>query len=174
MMAKFVWLKADADFSYFYAPVGTPGGEYVLATEAGGMSTHSCNKQDYHYKVKQLEERIEVLEAERDRLKEENGNMDSMYQDRLFDMEAKVNLAEENLVLYAKSYDANVEGYRQDISDLRTRHAALVEAASKVCLCRMNYSKRGVNPALDEYAAMMQSITELADVVKAALAEVKP
>jgi hypothetical protein len=37
----------------------------------------------------------------------------------------------------------------------------------------MNYSKRGVNPALDEYAAMMQSITELADVVKAALAEVK-
>ena len=34
MMAKFVWLKADADFSYFYSDLGTPGGEYVLLSEA--------------------------------------------------------------------------------------------------------------------------------------------
>ena len=33
-MAKFVWLKADADFSYFYSDLGTPGGEYVLLSEA--------------------------------------------------------------------------------------------------------------------------------------------
>ena len=59
-----------------------------------------------------------------------------------------------------------------EYKNLNARHAALVEAASKVCLCRMYYSKRGVNPALDEYQAMMQSITELADIVKAALEEV--
>lgn len=33
------------------------------------------------------------LQEECDRIKEENGNMDSMYQDRLLDMEAKVNKA---------------------------------------------------------------------------------
>jgi seryl-tRNA synthetase len=84
---------------------------------------------------RELKSHVRELEAERDRLKEENGNMDSMYQDRLLDMEAKVNLAEENLVLYAKSYDANVEGYQQDIAELRARHAALVEVASKALKC---------------------------------------
>ena len=41
-------------------------------------------------KFKALESRVRELEAERDRLKEENGNMDSMYQDRMLDLEAKL------------------------------------------------------------------------------------
>ena len=55
-MAKFVWLKADADFSYFYSDLGTPGGEYVLLKE--------ILTADY-------ESRVRELEAERDRLKED-------------------------------------------------------------------------------------------------------
>ena len=56
-----------------------------------------------------------------------------------------------------------------DFNTLRSRIAELEAAASKVCLCRMNYSKRGVLPALEEYQAMMQSITELAIVLEATL-----
>ena len=41
----------------------------------------------------ELEARCGDLQEECDRIKEENGNMDSMYQDRLLDMEAKVNKA---------------------------------------------------------------------------------
>jgi hypothetical protein len=55
--------------------------------------------------------RLWELEAERDRLKEENGNMDSMYQDRMLDLEAKLH----------KHYD-----------ELRARHAELVEAVIRL------------------------------------------
>ena len=96
-------------------------------------------------------EDYERLEAERDRLKAE---VESSNQIR--EAEKKILIKEIAINDY-----------------LCRRHAALVEAASKVCLCRMYYSKRGVNPAPDEYQAMMQSITELSDMVKVALAEVK-
>ena len=69
--------------------------------------------------IEQARDRNIKLEAEIALLKNENGEMDSTYQDRLLDMESRVNEAEENLVLYAKSYDANIEGYQQEIAALR-------------------------------------------------------
>ena len=50
-------------------------------------------------------------------------------------------------------------------SDANERIKVLEDAATKVCICRMNYSKRGVSPALEEYQAMMQALTELARVL---------
>ena len=49
--------------------ISFPDGGMIAADS--GMSIHSCNKPDYHHRVKQLETRVRELEAEMDRLKTE-------------------------------------------------------------------------------------------------------
>jgi uncharacterized coiled-coil protein SlyX len=98
----------------------------------------------------------EEYKSERDRLKEENGNMDSMYQNRMLDLEAKLH----------KHYEAEISALantitlgRQDFNKLRARHAALVEAAS--CIVKKYFDEKTILHMVDfEY-------------LKAALAEVK-
>jgi chromosome segregation ATPase len=98
-----------------------------------------------------LESRVRELETERDRLKEENGNMDSMYQDRM-------------LALYANLH----KHYEQ----LRARHAALVEAAEKSnkTFYKMLHHFDG---NLDYPKEYRKYIDQLSSELKAALAEVK-
>ena len=87
------------------------------------------------------------LESERDRLKEENGNMDSMYQDRMLDREAKFN----------KQYE-----------QIRALHAPLVEAAKH----RLSLLYELGSPHCNTELAL-KDIAMVSEELKAALAKVK-
>lgn len=54
--------------------------------------SHDCIKH-FQCRIIMFQQRLSTAESERDRLKAENGEIDSMYQDRLLDMEYEVNKA---------------------------------------------------------------------------------
>jgi hypothetical protein len=76
------------------------------------------------------------VDAEIARLKDENGEQDSLYQDRLLDMEGRHNT------------------YRRKV-------AALVEAAKEVPKRYKLYRARGAIPAPEQYQEMVSAIARL-------------
>ena len=74
--------------------------ERLFDGERVGMSTHSCNKPDYHHRVTQLESRVRELEAE---------------------------LAKCQQVATPIGFGEILQSALDERDNLRSRHAALVE-----------------------------------------------
>lgn len=55
----------------------------------GGMNLYPCNKFEQSLEYRKFQGKITALEQRVKELEAENGNMDSMYQDRMLDLEAK-------------------------------------------------------------------------------------
>ena len=109
--------------------------EYTNAHEAEdccsklGMSYHSCNKSDYHHRVRQLESRVRELEAERDRLKEERDQ-----------------------------FKCEIGNLRDREETYRARHAALVEKANHAYSEWEGGSHREAIAAMEELKAALWEV----------------
>jgi len=107
-------------------------GEYDV-----GIEIQSEGDYVWYEDYQLLESRVRELEAERDRLKEENGNMDSMYQDRLLDMEAKVCTAHERIKVLEdalkniarQNLESEMHEYDREDADYRGAYDCIIRVA---------------------------------------------
>jgi chromosome segregation ATPase len=155
--------------------ISFPDGGMVASDS--GMSTYSCNKTNYHHRVKHLESRVRELEAElaiadKGLLKASDPKSGwagiskecKLWQERAEQAEAERDRLKEEVDGIKHSLNTwigNATKYANELSELRARHAALVEAASDICSDPKHYDYRNPDGRIRF------------NKLKAALAEVK-